>query len=257
MTLFQSFVLGLVEGLAEFLPISSTGHLILVQKLMEIPSSDFLKTFDISIQLGAIAAVCVLYHEELRKEKTLKKLLVAFIPTGIIGFLLFSHIKMLLDKPIVVGLALLLGGVVILLVENWYGGHKDEGNIHGTLAISYPQAIALGFWQVLAMIPGVSRSGAIIIGGLLMKLPRSLVTEFTFLLAVPTMLAATSYSIYKNHEVVTNAFMLTPLLVGFTTAFFVALVVIKFFLQYIRNHSFVVFGVYRIVIGLIVLSVLL
>lgn len=256
MTIIQSFILGIIEGLTEFLPVSSTGHLIYVSQLLHIASSDFVKTFEISIQLGAILAVVVLYFQELIRFTMIKKLTLAFLPTGIAGFLLFKRIKALLDSPLTVTISLLVGGIIILIVEYWYAKHAAEGDINGTHEVTYKQAFILGCIQILSMIPGVSRSGSVIVGGLIMRLPRALVTEFTFLLAVPTMLAATLYSIYKDHSELAHISALSPLLVGFVTSFVVALVVIKYFLMYIRSHSFAVFGIYRIIIAIIAFAII-
>lgn len=256
MTLIHSLILGLVEGFTEFLPISSTGHMVLVSHFLKMPEDATLATFEVVSQVGAIAAVAVLYFKKLFEIKMIKKLIVAFIPTGVIGLVIFPHIKAWLQDPLLVAFTMTIGGVCIILVENWYEKKQDEGEVSSENKITYKQALLLGIYQAIAVIPGVSRSGAMIIGGLTMKLPRSVLTEFTFLLAVPTMVIATLYTIYKKHSELafTDA---TPILFGTIIAFFVALVVIKYFLNYIRSHSFKVFGWYRIITGIILLIVLM
>lgn len=255
MTLIQSFILGIVEGLSEFLPISSTGHLILATKILHIASTDFVKSFEISIQLGAILAVVFLYWEKLKNINLLKKLILAFLPTGVAGFLLFKHVKALLGNPLIVGVSLFVGGAIILLVEYWYGRQKEDGAVLATHELGYKEAVILGCAQILSMIPGVSRSGSIIVTGMLLRLPRELVTEFTFLLAIPTMLVATAYTLYKDHAAIFVGGSLLPLAIGFVTSLVVALVVVKYFIAYIRKHSFTVFGVYRIIVGIIAILI--
>ena len=255
MTLFQSFILGIVEGLTEFLPISSTGHLILVQKILSLTESDVLMTFDIAIQLGAILAVVILYFSELWNMAMIKKLIIGFIPTGIIGVLVFKHIKALLGSPLIVVVSLFVGGAIIIFADRWY--KKATQEIGVTSHIGYKQAFLLGLYQTLAIIPGISRSGAMIVGGMYMRIEKKALTEFTFLLAVPTMCAATFYSIYKHPESVTHLSNSLPLLVGFITSFVVALIVIKMFITYIRTRSFAIFGYYRIIIALLALFILI
>lgn len=255
MTLIEALYLGIIEGLTEFLPISSTGHLILASHALHIPQSDFLVAFEIAIQLGAILAVLYMYWKRIFTVSMIKRLCVAFLPTGIAGFVLYPHIKQLLTNPLLVGATLTLGGIIILFVENMYYKWKEDGAIIMRHDVTYKEAFLLGIYQVLAMIPGVSRSGAVIIGGLLMKLDRTMLTEFTFLLAVPTMSAATLYSFYKNYDIVLQAGNISALLVGMLTSFVVATFVIKLFLDYVRKHTFVVFGFYRILIGIIAFAV--
>jgi undecaprenyl-diphosphatase len=254
MTLFHSFILACVEGLTEFLPISSTGHMILVSHFLKMEQSATLQTFEIVVQLGAILAVVVFYIKKLLTISLIKKLIVGFIPTGAVGFLIYPHIKALLQSPLIVASTLTIGGVIILVVEKWYS--KQKHLIQESHTISYREAFILGLFQALAVIPGVSRSGAMIVGGLSMKLPRTVLTEFTFLLAVPTMLMASLYTLYKKHSELTFDDV-TPILFGTSISFIVALTVIKYFLTYIRSHSFSFFGWYRIIIGLTLLFILL
>lgn len=255
MTLFHATILALVEGITEFLPISSTGHMVLVSHFLQIQETATLQTFEIVVQLGAILAVVVLYIKKLLRYDMIKKLVVAFIPTGAIGFLIFPHIKQFLQNPLLIVLTMIGGGICIILVESWYTKqhlHNQE-QVEG---LTYRQALLLGLYQSIAMVPGVSRSGAMIIGGLTMKLERKLLTEFTFLLAVPTMLMASVYTLYKKHHELSFADV-TPILFGSSIAFIIAILVINYFLTYIRSHSFKVFGWYRIVIGIMLLCILL
>lgn len=256
MTTLHAIILGIIEGLTEFLPISSTGHMILVAHFMHIVDSATLVTFEIVVQLGAIFAVVVLYYKKLFQIEMIKKLIVAFIPTGIIGVIVYPQIKYLLGNPILVAVMLIVGGIIILLVERKYEKDTEEGMIVEISTISYKNAIILGLFQTLAIIPGVSRSGAMIIGGLLRRLSRKLLIEFTFLLAVPTMTVATLYTILKKYDELTID-SLSPIIIGTFVSFVVALVVIKFALEYVRKHTFNIFGWYRIVVGIILLLVLL
>ena len=257
MTIIQSFILGIVEGLTEFLPVSSTGHLIITHNLLQIVDSPFVKSFEISIQLGAILAVFILYFKKIFQIENIKKLIIGFIPTGIAGLFLYKHIKQLLESEITVAITLLIGGIIILFVEKWYSKKVESKEVNENKEITLKQAFILGCYQVLAMIPGTSRSGAMIVGGLLMKIDRKIITEFTFLLAVPTMFAATFYTIYKDMSVITNIDNLSTLSVGFVTSFVVAMIVIKYFLAYIRKHSFNIFGWYRIIVGIILIGSLI
>lgn len=256
MTLFQSCVLAIVEGFTEFLPISSTGHMILVSYFLKVQQNITLETFEVVSQVGAIAAVVVLYSKRLFEVHIIKKLIIAFIPTGIAGLLIFPYIKHFLKSPLLVASTMTLGGVCILLVEKWYAKKIISHEIKKEEEITYKEAFLLGIYQAIAIIPGVSRSGAMIIGGLTMKLERKLLTEFTFLLAVPTMILATIYTLYKKHSelIVTD---LTPIIFGTCVSFVIALLVITYFLKYIRSHSFVIFGWYRIILGIILILILI
>ncbi len=257
MTYLSVFILSVIEGITEFLPISSTGHLILVSEFLKLEETDFLKLFTIVIQLGAIGAVVFYYHEKLFKISQIKKLIVAFLPSGIIGFLFYKHIKTLLGEGITVAIMLLLGGVIIILTELWYARHKHENNLRGTHELSMKDSFILGCFQVFSLIPGTSRSASVIVGGLMLKLERSVVTEFAFLLAVPTMLSATLYSLYKSRDILSIAGNVSKLLIGTLISFLVALAVIKWLLTYIKKHSFISFGVYRVMLGVILLFIFL
>ncbi len=248
MSIFESIILGIIEGLTEFLPVSSTGHLILVSTLLGINQTEAHKTFEVAIQLGSILAVVFLYREKLFSSTLLwKKLIVAFIPTGTLGFFLYKLIKAMFDPSIVVTM-LILGGIFFIIVEIFY--KKEPHPYHRVEDIPYYTAFAIGFFQSFAMIPGTSRSGASIIGGLLMGLDRKTAAEFSFLLAVPTMFVATGYDIFKHH----NDFNLDnwiTLFTGFVTAFIFAIVSIKLLLRFISTHSFIPFGIYRIIVGIV------
>lgn len=256
MTILHSFILAIVEGFTEFLPISSTGHMIVVSHFLHIKESVTLETFEVVSQVGAISAVVVLYAKKLFETAMIQKLIIAFIPTGVLGLFIFPYIKLFLTSPLLVALTMTLGGVCILVVEKWYTQKIVSDDIKKEKEISYKEAFLLGIYQAIAIIPGVSRSGAMIIGGLTMKLERKLLTEFTFLLAVPTMVIATLYTIYKKHsELVVND--IVPILFGTVVSFMVALLVITYFLKYIRSHSFAVFGWYRIIVGIILILILI
>ena len=250
MDIIQSFILGVVEGVTEFLPVSSTGHLILTSKLLGLSQTDFQKSFEVIIQLGSILAVIFVFKDRIFRDLNLwKKLIVGFIPTGILGFTLYKIIKSLF-APSTVAYMLIIGGIVFLLVEYFY--KEKEHHVADVKDISYKQAFLIGLFQSLAMVPGTSRSGSTIIGGLLVGVKREPATEFSFLLAVPTMLAATGYDTLKHYKEFdfSNVLVLT---VGFITAFIVAVIIIKWFLGFIKKHTFVPFGIYRIIIGTIFL----
>ena len=247
--LFQ-FILGVVEGVTEFLPISSTGHLILTARLLGMEPSEFLKSFEIVIQSGAICAVLFLYGGLLLKNpQVLKKVLAAFVPTAIVGAILYKVIKhFFLGNENVVLWSMFVGGIFLVLFELI---HKEKEDAQGDLsAITYSQACLIGLAQSLAMIPGVSRAAATIIGGLLLGLKRRTIVEFSFLLAIPTMLAATGLDLIKSaHTFSANQFVF--LATGFIISLLVAVLSIKFLLYYIKNHSFIPFGIYRILIAVI------
>lgn len=256
MTTVQAIILGFIEGLTEFLPISSTGHMILVSYFLNIKESVTLTTFQIVVQFGAILAVIVTYYKKLFKVEMIKKLCVGFIPTGIVGVIVFPYIKHLLGNPLLVAFMLIIGGLVILLVERKYEKETAEGKVIEIFEISYKNAFLLGLFQTLAIIPGVSRSGAIIIGGLLRRLSRKLLIEFAFLLAVPTMMVAALYTVLKKYDELSLE-SLSPILIGTVISFIVAMFVIRFILNYVRSHTFVIFGWYRIILGIILLFILL
>lgn len=250
MNLIQVIILSFVEGLTEFLPISSTGHMILVSRLIGLAETDFVKTFEIVIQMGAILAVVTLYFKKFVTSLDIyKKLLVAFIPTAIVGFTLYPLIKsVLLGSSAITLNSLFWGGVAIIGVE-WFLKRKKT-DVQKTGQVTYKQALIIGTFQSLSVIPGVSRAAATIIGGLLTGLPRTAATEFSFLLAVPTMFAATGYDVWKSREMITQGGMLS-LFVGTVLSFFFAMVAIKFLIGYVKKHDFTAFGVYRILLAIL------
>ncbi|MFN3976501.1 MAG: undecaprenyl-diphosphatase UppP [Aquificaceae bacterium] len=249
MEIKHALIMGAVEGLTEFLPISSTGHLILTAHILGIPHDTFTKSFEISIQLGAIMAILFLYWQRFLKDIELwKRIFVAFLPTGLLGFTLYKFIKgYLIGNDLVVVIALVLGGVFLLFADRLCERFCYIGDIKD---LSYSRAFAIGVFQSIAMIPGVSRSGATIIGGMFMGLNRRASAEFSFLLAVPTMLIATGYDLYKSHESF-NFQEWQTLFVGFITAFFFALLSVNILLSFLKKHSFFAFGIYRIAVGLL------
>ncbi|MDE5602439.1 MAG: undecaprenyl-diphosphate phosphatase [Helicobacter sp.] len=251
MDFISAVILGIVEGLTEFLPISSTGHLILVSNLLGIPEDSFHKNFEIVIQLGSILAVVFVFWEKLYKNSwdLWVKLIIGFLPAGILGFFFYSFIKSLFN-PLIVAIMLIVGGIVFIVAEFFY---KEKTHfLQEVSQISYKQALWIGCFQALALVPGTSRSGATIIGGLLLGCNRKVATEFSFLLALPAMVAASGYSLYKNYNLLTMENSLL-LLVGFIVAFFSALIAVKLFLGFITRFNFIPFGIYRIILGLICL----
>jgi undecaprenyl-diphosphatase len=278
MTYLQAVIIAIVEGITEFLPISSTGHMIIAQKLLGVESSDFVKLFTVNIQLGAILSVIVLYWKQfvapvVQTEATPKgsflesfekryrfylKLLVAFIPSAVIGLLLKDYIDLMLENVMVVAISLVTGGIFLLFVDKWFNRTVQEEDLN------YKKSLTIGFFQVLAMIPGISRSAATIIGGLTQKLNRKKAAEFSFFLAVPTMFGASMLELYETFTQTGNAgnILLTGnnlilLLVGNAVAFVVAMIAIKSFINFLTRHGFMVFGYYRIVIGATLIILLL
>jgi undecaprenyl-diphosphatase len=268
MNIFDAFLLGIIEGITEFLPVSSTGHMILVSHILNISTDSFTKSFEIIIQLGAILAVVFMYRQKVFKNfRLMFKVAIAFVPTAIIGLMLYSFVKKyLLGNIYVVVASLFIGGIIIIAFEKKYGKNdqlsqkeSEKVDVVGVSeiqskldekSVTVKQALYIGLFQSIAIIPGVSRSAATIIGGQLLGLSRTVIVEFSFLLAIPVILAAASLDLYKHHESFSSE-QFGLLLVGFSTAFFVALIAIKTFLGYIQKHSFFVFGIYRIVLAII------
>ena len=257
MTWLQVIILGIVEGITEFLPISSTGHMIITSSIMGISEDEFTKLFEVCIQFGAILSVVALYWKKFFDFSRLQfyiKLVVAFIPAAICGLLFAKKIDALLESPMTVGISLLVGGIILLFIDSLFKNltvDKDED-------ISYPKAFVIGCFQVIAMIPGVSRSAATILGGMQQKLTRRLAAEFSFFLAVPTMAAATVKKLYDFHK---GGFTFQPgqmgmLIVGNIIAFIVAMIAIRTFIQYLQKHSLRAFGVYRILAGIAVIALI-
>ncbi|WP_111308509.1 undecaprenyl-diphosphate phosphatase [Confluentibacter sediminis] len=251
MDTLQAVILAIVEGLTEFLPVSSTGHMIVLSSFFGIAHEDFTKLFTIVIQLGTIMSVIVLYFKRFFQSLDFYfKLFVAFIPAVILGLLFSDAIDSLLENPITVAASLIIGGFLLLKVDDWFG--DEEGT-----EISYLTALKIGFFQCLAMIPGVSRSGASIVGGMTQKLSRKVAAEFSFFLAIPTMFGATakkSYDYYKDGFELTND-QVNLLIIGNIVGFIVALVAIKTFINYLSKHGFKMFGYYRIIAGAAILII--
>jgi len=253
---WQSIILGIVEGFTEFLPISSTAHLILSGRIFNITQTEFVKSFEIIIQLGAILAIVWLYGKKtILNLNIIKKVTAAFVPTAIFGFLLYKVFKnYLMENFTIIVWSLLLGGIFIIVFEYW---HREKADATDSIEnISYKHCFLIGLCQAVAMIPGVSRSAATILGGMFLGMKRKTIVEFSFLLAVPTMLAATGYDLLKTGLTFSKD-QFGLLLVGFLTSFFVAIIAVKFLLHYIQRRDFKWFGVYRIVIALIFLLIIL
>ncbi len=280
MSFFEAIILAIVEGLTEFLPVSSTGHLIITSSLMGIAEKDFTKAFTIAIQFGAILSVLVIYWSKFVEAIDIKrikhafktnsltsfnlykelffsmefyvKLLVAFIPAAILGKLLNDYIDAMLESIEVVGASLLIGGMILLFIDKWF----IKSELNGKTEADYATGFKIGLFQCLAMIPGVSRSAATIIGGLSQGMNRKSAAEFSFFLAIPTMFAATAYKIYKfySHGPGFQENEMGVLLVGNLVAFIVAIIAIKAFISFLTKYGFKFFGYYRIIIGIIILA---
>lgn len=249
MTFFDAMVLGVVEGITEFLPVSSTGHLILTANLLQLRQTDFLKMFEVVIQLGAILSIVALYAKKvLTNFMLIKKLSVAMVPALVVGGTLYPLIKALFESEMTIVWALFLGGVMLIMFELLHAEREDA--VREVADISYGKAFWVGMFQTFAVIPGVSRSGATIVGGLWLGLSRTAIVEFSFLLAVPTMLAASVLDLYKNGGSATSSEW-GLLGVGFMTAFAVSLVVVKWLLKFVQTNTFIAFGAYRIVAALV------
>lgn len=256
MTIFEAVVIAVVEGITEFLPISSTGHMIITEALLGMNIDEFTKAFTVNIQFGAILSVVILYWKRFLQSWTFyQKLFVAFLPAAVIGFLAGDLIDSLLENAMVVATTMLLGGILLLFVDKWFNKENPDQEV------TYPKALKIGFWQCIAMIPGVSRSAASIIGGMQQKLSRTNAAEFSFFLAVPTMAAASGYKLLKiilePNGVAMLKDNLTTLLIGNAVAFIVAMIAIKTFITFLQKHGFKVFGWYRIVVGLVLITLLL
>ncbi|MEI6478698.1 MAG: undecaprenyl-diphosphatase UppP [bacterium] len=248
MHFIDAIILGVVEGITEFLPVSSTGHMILSASVLGLVQDNFLKSFEIIIQLGSILAVVVLFFKKFFDIEVLKRIVVGFIPTGIIGLIFYKVVKNFLGSENVVLWSLFLGGVVIILFEIF---KKDEDKEEkGIVSLSYKDCAVVGLFQSIAIIPGVSRSAATIIGGLSIGIDRKTITEYSFLIAVPTMLAATGLELIKGAGSISQD-QFGLLAVGLIVSFLVALVAIRSFIGFVKHHKFTGFGVYRILISVI------
>ena len=251
MGIFESILLGIIEGFTEFLPISSTGHLIVASELLNIDQNNITKAYEVIIQFAAILAVILNYKDKftINKIELWKKLILAFIPIGAVGFIFSHQIKAMFDIKIV-AIMFIVGGVIFLIVERFY--KQTDKHIDDIEKVSYKQALWIGIAQIAALIPGTSRAGSTIIGAMLVGLNRKASAEFSFLLAFPVMCATTGYDILKNYKDFSDANLLV-LGIGFVVAFIVAYLTIKLFLVFIEKFTFVSFGIYRIVFGTILL----
>ena len=247
MSTLDAVIIAIVEGLTEFLPISSTGHMIITEGILGLKNTDFTKTFIVNIQFGAILSVVVLYWRKFFQSLDFYiKLFIAFIPAAVIGFLLHDFIDALLESVLVVAVTMLAGGIILLFVDRWFRNPPQDQSI------TSKKALIIGCFQCIAMIPGVSRSAATMIGGMSQRLDRATAAEFSFFLAVPTMFAASAYKLLKSYQTITNE-TIGILLLGNAVAFVVAMLAIKSFIAYLTKHGFIVFGWYRIAIGLLLL----
>lgn len=284
MSIIEAIIIAVVEGLTEFLPISSTGHMVITSSALGIGDDNFTKVFEVAIQLGAILAVVILYWKkffQFNKWEFYAKLIVGVIPALLLGFVFNDLIDDMLGSSTIVATTMVLGGVVLLFIDKWFRQPVMQSPdilatevttaelIEADDKLSYKKSLVIGFWQVLAMIPGVSRSAASIIGGMQQKLTRNFAAEFSFFLAVPTMFAATGYSLFlkhwgegddakKGYELILESSQnTTAFIVGNVVAFVVALLAIKFFISYLQKHGFRLFGWYRIITGIILLALVL
>jgi len=252
MSWFDAIIIAIVEGLTEFLPVSSTGHMIITEALLGIESDEFTKAFTVNIQFGAILAVVVMYIKRFFQSFDFYwKLALACIPL-IIAFLLEALIDQMLESVLIVAIALFAGGIVLIFVDRWFKNQERADKI-----LSGKNAFVIGLFQIIAVIPGISRSAATIIGGMTQGLNRKQAAEFSFFLAVPTMLAASVYKLYKNHEILGTADNLQLLAVGNIVAFIVAMLAIKGFIAFLNRFGFKMFGYYRIILGGVLIVLLL
>lgn len=258
MNTVEAIIIAIVEGLTEFLPVSSTGHMIITERLLGVEANDFTRLFTVGIQLGAILAVLVLYWKRfIAPFKTgdwnfYLKLLVAVAPALALGFIFSDQIDQLLDSSLTVAITMIAGGFILLFIDNVFKNPDTE--TEGQL--SFLKAFIIGLWQCIAMIPGVSRSAASIIGGMQQKLTRKLAAEFSFFLAVPTMAAATGYKLLKGYDSISTADV-KLFIIGNIVAFIVAMLAIKFFIGFLQKHGFKLFGWYRIIAGIALLILIL
>jgi undecaprenyl-diphosphatase len=256
MSIIQAIILAIVEGITEFLPISSTGHMIIASSLMGIASDEFVKLYEVAIQLGAIISVIILYWKKffpLNRWNFYFKLIVAVVPALFLGFLLGDKIDQWLQSPLTVVITMIIGGIFLLFVDNIFKRHT----IHSEEKITYGKGFMIGLWQCLALIPGTSRSAASIVGGMQQKLTRPLAAEFSFFLAIPTMAAATGFKLLEAYKtdpaIITDPNNIKMLIIGSFIAFVVAMIAIKFFISYLQRYGFKLFGIYRIVAGIVLL----
>ena len=268
MGIVEAFIIAVVEGLTEFIPVSSTGHMVITSSLLGIQRDEFTKLFEVAIQFGAILAVVLLYWRkfvDFSRWQFYVKLLVGVIPALVLGYLFSDKIDSLLESPTTVAITMLAGGIILLFIDKLF----NKPTIQSDEQISYSKAFIVGIWQTIAMIPGVSRSAASIIGGMSQKFTRNLAAEFSFFLAVPTMFAATAYSVFlkkwphdgvirKGYEIILESRDHTiAFIIGNIMAFVVAILAIRFFINYLKVYGFKVFGWYRIILGIVLLALIL
>ncbi len=260
MTVVESIIIAIVEGLTEFIPISSTGHMIIATKLLGIPENEFTKMFTVAIQLGAILSVVVLYYKKFfvpqngwnKQFEFYLKLAVGVVPALIAGLLFKDQVDELLESTVTIAISLLVGGIALVFIDKLFQKDIKDKDVS---EVTYKQSFIIGIWQCIAMVPGVSRSAASIIGGMQQKLSRAAAAEFSFFLAVPTMFAATVYKLYKHYKE-TGGFThqeIKLLAIGNVVAFIVAIFAIKFFISFVTKYGFKVWGIYRIIVGIILL----
>jgi len=254
MDIIQSIILAIIEGVTEFLPISSTGHMILTSYAMKIHENEFVKTFEVAIQLGAIMAIAIMYIKRFMQSFDIYlKLAIAFVPTAIVGFLAYDFIKTYLFNPVVVSVSLVIGGVVLILIDKKV--IQQQRQVESLEKIPVKNAFFIGLIQCLSMIPGTSRAAATIVGGVFNKLDKKQATEFSFLLAIPTMFAATGYDLFKTNIEFTSQ-EIQMLLIGLGFAFISAWFAVRLFLKIVEKYGFKHFGYYRILLGILFLIVM-
>ncbi len=255
MNLFEAIILSIIEGLTEFLPVSSTGHMILASSIMQIHKDEFVKTFEIVIQLGAIFAIVLLYAKRFLRSLTIYyKLSFAFLPTAVIGLLAYKTIKEVLFNPYVVSTSLIIGGIILIIIDRWVV--EKESKVADVEEVSYKNAFFIGLMQCVSMVPGVSRAAATIVGGVMNGFNKKQATEFSFLLAVPTMIAAAGYDLMKS-DIQFSSDQILILVVGLVLSFIFAWIAVKIFVKIVENYGFKHFGYYRIAIGVLFLSYML
>jgi len=252
--IFQAIIIGIIEGFTEFLPISSTGHMIVASEFLGISQDSLTKAYEVIIQFAAILAVMLIYKEKItfKQTKLWTKLFVAFLPLAAIGYIFKDQIKALFTVETVAWM-FIVGGIIFLIVEYFY--QEKETHVSDVEEVTFMQAIWIGIAQVFALVPGTSRAGATIIGGLLVGLDRKTSAEFSFLLAIPVMAAVSGYDLLKHYQDFANANW-GAFIIGFVVAFVVAYITIKLFLAFIQRFTFVAFGIYRIIFGIILLMII-
>ncbi|MEK9207879.1 MAG: undecaprenyl-diphosphatase UppP [Patescibacteria group bacterium] len=249
MNLVQTLILSFTEGVSEFLPVSSTGHLVLVSQILGVIQTEFVKSFEIIIQLGAILAVVILYYKKLLDKKVWLQIFLAFIPSATVGFILYKFIKdILIGNSWITVIAMLLGGIAFILIEIW---HRKKDIVPTSIEkISNKNAFIIGLFQSVSIIPGVSRAGSTILGALIVGIDRKTAAEFSFILAVPTIAGASALDIFETKLSFSSSELIT-LIIGFIASFIFAYLSVKWLIKYLQKHSFIAFGVYRIIASVV------